>query len=506
MNQALKQKLANLPSSPGVYFHKDKNGQIIYIGKAAVLKNRVRQYFQSTALRDPKTAVLVSEIADTDWQEVTSEIEALFLEAELVRRYLPKFNILLRDDKSLIYIRIDINSDYPTVSTTRRPLDDGAKYFGPYLSSQNVRVALKYLRRVFPYATSRSIGQKRASLNYYIGLDPGLESGKTSLADYRANLRRLISYIKGNQTKLVVEIEIAMKNAAKFQSYELAVNLRNQLLALKNLNKQIVFGHSEQIDISKDHALSQLTELLGLATEPNQIEGFDISHHSGSDVVASMVVFVYGVSQKQKYRKFKIKVDKNDDYENMRQTISRRLSSKNIKLWGTPDLMLVDGGKGQLSAALAARDHAELKHIPVIGLAKKFEQIVLATPDADSSKPSSNVNLNSQLVYSLGGYLTKSKDFIVLNLPQNSHVIKLLQRIRDESHRFAISYHSVLKTKRQNKSLLDDIPTIGPATSKKLIKIFGSARGVTQASDREIQKVVGDKKAKIISQYLNVKK
>src|SRR6266542_5488690 len=184
MNDLLAKKLAELPSKPGVYFHKDTSGAIIYVGKAARLSNRVRQYFQKSRLHDPKTDALVADIVDTDWMVVDSEIEALFLEAEMVRRYMPRYNILLRDDKAMRYIRIDYDSDYPTVTTTRRPLDDGARYFGPYLSTHSVRQALKLLRKVFPYATGRPVGQKRASLLYHLGLDPGLESGKTSLADY----------------------------------------------------------------------------------------------------------------------------------------------------------------------------------------------------------------------------------------------------------------------------------------------------------------------------------
>src|SRR5882672_9284282 len=178
-------KLKELPKTPGVYFHKDAHGKIIYIGKAAVLKNRVRQYFQKSRGRDPKTEALVAEIADVDWMVVESELEALFLEAEMVRRYMPRYNILLRDDKSMVYIRIDYDSDYPTVSITRRPLDDKARYYGPYLNAYGVRQALKLLRKIFPYATRKMPGQKRASLHYHLGLDPGLEEGKTSLKDYR---------------------------------------------------------------------------------------------------------------------------------------------------------------------------------------------------------------------------------------------------------------------------------------------------------------------------------
>ncbi|HET7827474.1 MAG TPA: GIY-YIG nuclease family protein, partial [Candidatus Saccharimonadales bacterium] len=219
MSKRLEAKLAKLSKSPGVYFYKDAGGQIIYIGKAANLRNRVRQYFQASRAFDPKTDALVAEIADVDWTEVETEADALFLEAELVRRYQPRFNILLRDDKSLQFVRIDYKSDYPTVMMVRRPLDDGAEYFGPYINGFAVKKALRYLRRAFPYAISRPGGQKRASLYFHLGLDPGLEENRTSLGDYRANLRKLMAYLRGERVKLTKEIEREMKRAARTHDF-----------------------------------------------------------------------------------------------------------------------------------------------------------------------------------------------------------------------------------------------------------------------------------------------
>jgi len=495
VNKALEAKLKDLPREPGVYFHKNKNEEIIYVGKAAVLRNRVRQYFQASRNRDPKTEALVEEIYDTDWMVVESELEALFLEAEMIRRYMPRYNILLRDDKAMSYIRIDYDSDYPTVGTTRRPLDDGARYYGPYFSTYGVRQALKLLRRIFPFATRQIPGQKRATLHYHLGLDPGLEEGKTSLEDYRANLRKLIAVIEGRRTTILKEIEKDMKRAAKAQDFETATKLRNQVSALQNLGKQVIFSDKEFLDISKDHALNELVDLLQLAGFPKRIEGYDISHMQGTNVVASMVVFTNGVSDKGEYRKFKTRKEHNNDFYNMHETIGRRLSEKNIKAWGTPSLILIDGGKGQLDAAIQARDAAGQSHIPFVGIAKREEQIVI-------QKGKSNVELNVQEMHRLGGFATESEDFILVNIPHNTNVVKLLQRIRDESHRFAVTYHSVLKVKHQTASMLDDIPTIGPATRKKLIKTFGSMRGVLQASDEELMHVLGEKKATVLKQYL----
>lgn len=495
MTDALRDKLKTLPAEPGVYFHKDSSGAIIYVGKAASLRNRVRQYFQKSRVRDPKTDALVAEIIDTDWMVVESELEALFLEAEMVRRYMPRYNILLRDDKSMSYIRIDYDSDFPTVSTTRRPLDDGARYFGPYMSTTSVRQALKALRRVFPFATRRIPGQKRATLHYHLGLDPGLEEGRTSLADYRANLRKLMAVIEGKRKNIEREIEKDMNRRAKLHDFEGAAKLRNQLFALQNLTKQVIFSDKEFLDISKDHALGELVDLLKLGRFPRRIEGYDISHMQGTDVVASMVVFTNGVSDKGEYRKFKTKKDHNNDFYNMNETIKRRLSEKNRKAWGTPDLFLIDGGKGQLDAAIRARDEMGCKLVPFIGLAKREEQIVI-------HKEKSNVTLDLKVLQKLGGFMSESEDFILVNVPHSTNVIKLLQRIRDESHRFAVSYHSTLKRNRQTASILDDVPGIGQATRKKLIRQFGSLRGVQEASEADIAALIGASKAKAITAYL----
>jgi excinuclease ABC subunit C len=445
---------------------------------------------------------------------VESELEALFLEAEMIRRYMPRYNILLRDDKAMSYIRIDYDSSYPTVGTTRRPLDDGARYFGPYFSTWGVKQALKLLRRIFPFATRRIPGQKRASLHYHIGLDPGLEEGKTSLEDYRKNLRKLIAVIEGKRTAILKEVEKDMKRAAKAQDFEVAAKLRNQLVALENLGKQVIFSDKEFLDISKDHALNELVDVLSLAGFPRRIEGYDISHMQGTNVVASMVVFTNGVSDKGEYRKIKTRKEHNNDFYNMHETITRRLSEKNIKAWGKPNLFLIDGGKGQLDAAIRARDeqavawNPTLANIPFVGLAKREEQIVIKKPitkpkdDLGGPSSQSNVTLDVEAMHRLGGFATETDDFILVNLPHSTNVIKLLQRIRDESHRFAVTYHSVLKVKHQTASVLDDIPTIGPATRKRLIKTFGSMRGVLQARDQDLVQVLGEKKAAVLKQYL----
>jgi excinuclease ABC subunit C len=494
MTDALAAKLKDLPAQPGIYFHKDAAGEIIYVGKAASLRNRVRQYFQISRRRDPKTEALVAEIADTDWITVETELDALFVEAEMVRRYMPRYNILLRDDKSNLYVRINYDDPHPAVSFTRRPLDDKARYFGPYFNGGEVKRALKHLRRVFPYSTHTGVLPKRACLQYHLGLCPGIEEDKTSLSAYRANLRKLMQYLRGERIQVIERMERDMEYAAKKQDFEKAAEIRNQYFALKALSKQIVFSDKEFLDISKDRGLQGMADLLGLAQVPRRIEGYDISHMQGTDNVASMVVFVNGIPDKASYRKFKMRLPGNNDFGHMEEAISRRCSEKNQKAWGLPDLFLIDGGKGQLAAATKARNALGVRR-PMIGLAKREEEIVVQLEKSQLQVSRLELRKHNAVV-------RESEDFLVILLPRNSDIVKLLQRVRDESHRFAVSYHSVLKGKRQTASALDDIPGIGPATRKKLIRTLGSLRAVQEASFEELEQVVGTARAKTITKYV----
>jgi len=499
MHEDLKAKLKTLPTTPGVYFHKNGIGETIYIGKAAVLKNRVRQYFQKSRNRDPKTEALVAEIHDTEWIEVETEMDALFLEAEMIKRYLPRYNILLRDDKSLSYVRINIKSDYPTVTFTRQPLDDGADYFGPYIDFYQVKKALRLLRRIFPYAITKDQATMGSKLYEQIGLDPGLASGRTDLQEYRKTLKTLMSYLRGNRVAITNGIEAEMKLAAKSQDFERAAMLRNKLSEMRALKRHIIFSDKEFMDISKDKGLNGLAELLTIDL-PKRIEGYDISHMSGTDNVASMVVFTNGIPNKAEYRKFKMRLKGNNDFAHMKETITRRLSVKNVKAWGLPSLFLIDGGKGQLNSALEARDACGYT-IPMIGLAKREEEIVI-------NKKSSSVQVKVKRTYHAYSDIVvlDSEEFTIVRLGQSDDITKLLQRIRDESHRFAVTYHSTLKQNRQTRSWLDEVPGIGPSTKRKLIRHFGSTKGVIHARDDEIDQLLGEKLAIILKQYIRAER
>jgi excinuclease ABC subunit C len=490
MNKKLEAKLKTLPATPGVYFHKSASGEIIYVGKAAVLRNRVRQYFHESRLRDAKTDALVAEIVDTDWIEVESEIDALFLESEMIKRYKPRYNILLRDDKSQIYVRINMKDVYPYVSFTRQPLDDGAEYFGPYYNGWAVKKALRYLRRAFPYSTHVTL-PTRVCLQYHLGLCPGVEEHKVSSADYKVTLRKLMMYLKGERNLLVRQLENEMKITAAHKEFEQAAKLRNQIYNLRELQKQIVFSDREFMDISKDQALAGLQQLLTLPGAPRRIEGYDISHMSGTNNVASLVVATNGVADKAEYRKFKMQIPGNNDFAHMNETMLRRFSGKHLD-WPKPDLLLIDGGKGQLGAALEALRERGVS-IPAIGLAKRLEEIVI-------HKEFSGVTLNPDAYREAS--ITESDDFYLVLLPRDAHIVKLLQRIRDESHRFAVSYHTVLKRQKQTASELEEIPGIGPITRKKLIQSFGSLRAVKIAKREQLVSTLGEKKAAIIWKWL----
>jgi excinuclease ABC subunit C len=512
MNALLEAKLKTLPRSAGVYFHKSKSGEIIYVGKAAVLKNRVRQYFQSTRDMDIKTRALVDEIEDTDWVETESELDALFLESEMVKRYMPRYNILLRDDKSQSFVRIDMKSQWPTVSFTRNPIDDGADYFGPYYNGFAIKKALRYLRKIFPYYTKPPKAGQRPDLDAHIGLSP--RPGVSS-AEYKATLRQLIRYIEGGRKAIVRDIEKQMRLAAKLHDFENAAHFRNQLVDLRALQQKIMFGDREFLDISKDKALGDLVELFGLTKIPARIEGYDISHMSGKNVVASMVVFTNGVSDRANYRKFKT-AERNDDYANMHEVLFRRFSEKNIKSWGMPDLILIDGGKGQLEAAIKAMVERDM-HVPVISIAKREEEVIVHREKSNILTTKLDelfTNPNDEVAVSRSGdwYVVNlhpgqtnasghSKNLRATSVPgigKYSHVTKLFQRIRDESHRFAVSYHTVLKRSQQTTSTLDDIPGVGPATRRKLIRAFGSIRALKEASPEKLAAVVGQAKASAI--------
>ena len=460
MNEALKQKLSKLPAAPGVYFHKNAEGEIIYVGKAAVLKNRVRQYFQKTR-KDIKTEALVAEIYDTDWIVVDTEMDALFLESEMIKRYMPKWNILLRDDKTVSYVRVSMQDEVPYISFTRNPVDDKARYIGPFYGKSAVEKAVRILRHVFPYYTKPYTGKK--TLDTDLGLTPGIEIGKSTPKDYKRNLRKLIRYLEGDREKLLKDLEKTMYDEASKGNYELAAEARNQLFGLKELKKKIVFSDKEFLDISSDQALKQLQDSLGLPQPPRRIEGYDISHQSGENTVGSMVVFINGAAARSEYRKFKIRTSTNDDLKSMSEMITRRLKHKE---WDFPDLIILDGGATQVNAILPLVQPYGIK---VIGRDKSGDhtrnaKVKLVIPSKSNDNESEIASSRDGVPRARRhGARTPHPSVVTcgsprvmlfpdsLELPPDSHISRLIARIDEEAHRFAITYHSLLKRKNMLK-------------------------------------------------------
>lgn len=481
MDPSLQAKLKTLPAKPGIYFFRDATGKIIYIGKASVLKRRVTSYFQKKH-RDVKTPILVSNIAAVDWIETDSEIEALFLEAEFIKRHKPLYNIELRDDKNFVYIKVALNEEYPYITLVRRPNDDKSKYFGPFVSGYQVKQALRYMRKIFPYYT-KPRQANTSKLEYQIGVAPSPEMTPTV---YRQGIQRLVLIFEGKTASLLKELEKEMKRLAKTKDYETAAGVRNQYMAIKSLDTKIVFGRDETFDLTLDNALLELTQILGLKQSPRRIECYDISNFAGGDAVSSMIVFTDGVPDQKEYRHFKMRTKGPNDFAMMAETLQRRFSVKNSK-WSKPDLIIVDGGKGQLGAARQQLSTDGIV-IPVVGLAKRYETIVQHIDDAVGKENSLS---------------RREGEFILTNFESGSPLLHLLQRIRDEAHRFAVTYHTLIRKKRTSKSLLEEIPGIGPVTQRKIIRHFGSARAVTSASEADISALIGPKLTKRLLEQIN---
>lgn len=477
----LQTRLNELPDNPGVYLYKDDSGHIIYVGKASILKRRVRSYFTKKHT-DIKTPILVKNIASIDWIVTESEVEALFLEAELIKRYKPLYNVRDKDDKNFSYVKVTMQEDFPKVTVVRRPADDKSKYYGPFVSSSMVREALRYLRRIFPYFSNSRMVQSSA-LEHQIGVAPKPD---ISREEYRTNIRRLSLVLEGKSTKLVRELEKAMSTAAKNQKYEEAANLRDQYMALKGLARKSIFGAQEEFDITTDQALTGLAERLGLPTVPRRIECYDISNFQGGDAVSSMVVFINGAPAQREYRKFKMRSKGPNDFAMMAETMRRRFSGRHTD-WPNPNLIIIDGGKGQLAAATAVLDELKIQ-IPTVGLAKRHEEIVQRLSDVNAVAQVGNSEMR------------EDGEFRIIALDHKSKTLQLLQRVRDEAHRFAVTYHTSVRDARTKQSVLDTIPGVGPITRKKLIRRFGSVVGIKEASLQEVSEVVGPKLARSIKE------
>ncbi len=590
--QSLQDKLNTLPKKPGCYLFKEKNNKIIYIGKAKILRNRVRSYFQGSRVEGPKIERLKARIADFETIVTDTETEALILEMNLIKEYKPRYNINLKDDKSYPYIRVT-KERFPRIFPTRTIIRDGSRYFGPYTDVRSMRNLLKAVKRIFPirscnYDLTEAVVAKKKyklCLDYYIKKCDGPCEGLVGEEEYNSMVERIVNFINGKNNRVVQELQEKMWKLSDAQRYEEAARVREQLQSIQNfqykqkvvtdenldrdivavavedddacgvvfkvrdgkiLGKQhfflkgvaeesfehVVTSFLKQFYLKSDfvpeeimlpaevddaeeirqwlaekressvklmnpkkgqkaklvkmvqknarllldelkleklkaketvaHSVKALQRDLRLKTPPLRIECFDISNIQGTDPVASMVTFENGRPKKSDYRKFKIKVKETpDDFAMMAEAVERRYSGSLASQLDSPDLILVDGGKGQLSAALQVLNKLKKTEQPIAALAKRLDEVfVPGAPEAQ-------------------------------NIPRTSSGLKLLQQIRDEAHRFAVTYHRTLRKKRTIQSELDAVAGVGPNRRTVLVKYFGSVKNVKEATVDELAAVEG---------------
>ncbi|MBP3290876.1 MAG: excinuclease ABC subunit UvrC, partial [Clostridia bacterium] len=582
-----KEKLKDVPENPGVYLMLDKDDNIIYVGKAKNLKNRLRQYFHNS-VKTVKVMAMLDHVADFRYIICGSEVDALVTENNLIKKHTPQYNILLKDDKSYPFVRINLKEDYPSISLVRALKNDGAKYFGPYMQSVNIRDIFDLIHSAFPIRDCNRDMTKpsRPCLNAHLGRCVAPCSGKVTKEEYRKEVMRVVDFLKGNDREVERVLTDKMMEFADKENFEVALKYKEKLAVLEKVvrkqvsalpkdfnldvfayetngvktavNMLVVRGgklvggensvfdgiddsltsylyqfyknnppvcdeiitdgaddnkaledalstlvgrkihvlspkqgvrkqlldlaHTNAHDALEKHgtqeerktirtkgAVKQLADLLSLKTLPNRIECYDISHVSGVDKVSSMVVFEGGEPKKSHYRKFKIKtVEGNNDFASMKETLSRRLERLNNpeeideSFASVPDLIVIDGGKGQLSYALDALAIYGRTDVEILSLAEREEEVFLGRAPKES--------------------VMLSKDSVAL---------QLLQRIRDEAHRFAITFHRNLHAKRMSESVLRDVPGIGKKKSADLLKKFGSVENILHAKDEDIAMLDG---------------
>lgn len=472
MNTKVAQKLKALPKVPGVYIFRDQTHRVIYVGKAVVLKNRVSSYFQKKN-HDPKTEELVKHIDNLEWIEVESEFEALVLEADLIKRYKPKYNIRWKDDKNYVYLKFSAE-DYPRVSVVHQITDTEAQYFGPFIEITALKTILKLARRIFPYCTC-TLPADEVCLYYHLGLCPGHGEKYISKKDYAKNLRGILALFQGKTGKIEKELKKEMLRAAAEKKYEEAAGYRDKVRYLGRIKRTHLFSDRE---LSADAGLRELANELKLPSIPKKIECFDISNIMGTAATGSMAVFKNGIASPRDYRRFQIKTVKGaNDFASMAEILGRRFKLSGIKKKDEsfsvlPDLVILDGGKGQLSTVLKRVEIP--KSVIVVALAKKREEI----------------------------FVLDGKKFVKYLLPYESEALYLVQRIRDEAHRFAVTYHRQMKSKEAFESTLDNIPGVGPKTKKILIAHFGSIKRIKEAKAEELVKIVGEKLARTLREKL----
>lgn len=420
----LKEKIKNLPDSPGVYMMKSASGEILYVGKAESLRKRVSSYFQASMRHSGRIESLVSQIVDISYLPTATSAEALLYENGFIKQLCPKYNVALRDDKSYPMLKITLKERFPRLMITREKKKDGSIYYGPYASAKLLKEALKILQKFFPLRTCNKMPGKKC-LEFDMALCLGPCEGRVGEERYRAIIKELRLFLEGRHSELLKLLTERMQQLSKDEKFEEATEYRNRLEALSSVNMdRVKYGPSNEI--------GELKSVLGIKGDLEIIEAFDISNIMGEEAVGSMIYFRKGKPDKNEYRKFKIKtVSGMDDYSMMREVVRRRYKRSVEERRRLPDLIIIDGGKGHLSVALDELKKFGLDDIAVIGIAKPAR--LRAKSGQTGGEPEKI-------------YVKDKKDPVLL--PKESKALHLLERVRDEAHRFAISYHKKLMSKR----------------------------------------------------------
>lgn len=427
-------KKLKIPTRPGCYFFLNKEGEIIYIGKAANLKSRVLSYWQKSADHTPAKYLMLKKVARIDWTETDSEIEALLLESNLIKKHQPQYNVVMRDDKRFAYIKISTEEKFPRIFLTRS-LDQTGRYFGPFTSTEAIKQTLKTIRQIWPYRSCRTM-PKRACLYYKIGKCPGPCEGRIEEKEYQKIIRQITLFLEGKRKKVEEEMQKEIrkleKEATKAKSEQEQLEIENQVSRLNYqlINLRKVLEHTNILSLKDKYAsdVVELAKVLGLSQIPERIEGYDISSIFAKLAVGSMVVFEEGEPNKNEYRKFKIKTEEEKgDTGMLREVLQRRFrNSKEGEKpkWRLPNLIIIDGGKAQLNVGLKVLAEANLD-IPIISISKGDKLRSSRAPDKI--------------------FFPGQKE--PLELPLASPALHIIKRVRDEAHRFAINYHRQLKRK-----------------------------------------------------------
>ena len=474
----LKAKARELPNKPGVYLMRDRLGRVIYVGKARALRRRVGQYFQpSRQMRwDPKVRALIDSIADFETFVVHSEPEALLLEGKLIKEFKPRYNALLKDDKRFLLVKIDLAEEYPRFKFARLKKDDGTRYFGPFAHAGAVRLAMQWARKKYGVLVQGTGVPKTKDLKYSAYLVP-VPLKDLPREEYLRRVELACDFLEGRNREALAELDAQMRAAATGKQFEKAAELRDVIGSLKEIARaarERKFERDLPAKITPAAEMAELQRILELPGLPAHIEGFDISNISGTLSVASTVCFQDGRPHKTHYRHYRIRtVTGSDDFAAMAEVVGRRYRRLRDEGGALPDLVLVDGGAGQLSAALGALEKIGVT-LPVVGLAKKLEEI-----------------------YRPGAVLP-------VRLPAESPALHLLQRLRDEAHRFANAYHRQLRRQRIQESVLDEIDGLGEKKKVALLKHFGSMQRLRSAGLAELATVpgIGPKQAAVLKEFL----